>query len=193
MLKDVKIVEEPVTVLPEYGRIPISFEVKSVFDLVLIRGGLGGFRLRERAVKPPWVKDYDVYKDQGPVRWAKRWDISNWVVISAFLDGSRIGGCVIAFDTPGVDMLEGRRDIAVLWDLRVVPEYRRQGLGGRLVEAAITWARERRCCMLKIETQNINVPACHLYAKHGFVLGAINRHAYRELPDELELIWCKEL
>ena len=47
--------------------------------------------------------------------------------------------------------------------------------------------------MLKAETQNINVPACRLYAKHGFALGAINRHAYTELPDEVELVWSKEL
>jgi hypothetical protein len=47
--------------------------------------------------------------------------------------------------------------------------------------------------MLKAETQNINVPACRLYAKHGFVLGVINRYAYAALPDEVELIWCKEL
>jgi hypothetical protein len=46
---------------------------------------------------------------------------------------------------------------------------------------------------MKIETQNINVPACRFYAKHGFILGAVNRFAYPELPDEVELIWCKEL
>jgi len=193
MLKGVKIIQESVAVLPEYGRIPISFEVKTVFDIVLIRGGLGGFQLSERRVEPSWVKDYDAYDDQGPARWANRWDISNWVVISAFLNDNRIGGCVIAYDTPGVDKLERRKDIAALWDLRVEPKHRRQGLGGRLVEAAIAWAQKHRCCMLKIETQNINVPACRLYAKHGFMLGAVNRYSYRELPDESELIWCKEL
>ena len=193
MLKNVKIVQEPITVLPEYGRIPISFEVHSVFEIQLIDGGLGGFRLSERNIEPSRVKDYDAFSDQGPERWSKRWDISNWAVISAFVNRNRVGGCVIAYDTPGVDKLEGRTDIAFIWDLRVAPEYRRRGLGGRLVEAAITWARQHRCRMLKIETQNINVPACRLYARHGFVLGAVNRYAYRELPDETELIWCIEL
>ncbi len=47
--------------------------------------------------------------------------------------------------------------------------------------------------MLIVETQNINVPACLFYAKHGFYLGAINRYAYAELPDEVELIWCRKL
>lgn len=192
-MTDVKIIEEPISILPEYGRIPISFEVQSILDIQLIDGGFQGFRFSEKRIEPSWIKDYDAYEDQGPERWARRWDISSWAVISAFMDGNRIGGCVIAFDTPGVDKLEGRNDIAALWDLRVEPKCRRQGLGGHLVEAAIAWARQHRCTMLKIETQNINVPACRLYAKHGFVLGAMNRYAYRELPDESELIWCKEL
>jgi len=190
---NVKIVEEPITKLPKYGQIPISFEVRSVFDVQLVDGGLQGFRLSERKIDPPWVKDYDAFKDQGPTRWAKRWDISNWAIISAFQESRHIGGCVIAYDTPGVDKLEGRQDIAALWDLRVEPHFRREGIGGRLVEAAIVWARKHKCRLLKVETQNINVPACRLYTKHGFVLGAVNRYAYRELPDEVELIWCREL
>ena len=193
MLKNVKFVYESVDVLPEYGHIPISFEVKSVFDVVLIQGGLGGFQLSERNVEPSWIKDYDSYEDQGPAGWAGQWDISNWAVISAFLNGKRIGGCVIAYDTPEFNKSGRGNDVAFLWDLRVSLEYRRQGLGGRLVDAATVWARQHRCRFLKIETQNINVPACRLYAKHGFLLCSINRYAYRELPDESELIWCKEL
>jgi GNAT superfamily N-acetyltransferase len=190
---EVEIVEEPITVLKEYGRIPISFEVQSVFEVRLMDRGLKGFKFSERKVKPSWVKDYDAFKDQGPERWAKLWDISNWRVISAFLEDRRIGGCVIAYDTPEVDKLEGRKDIAALWDLRVEPDYRREGIGGRLVEAAAAWAIRHRCRILKVETQNINVPACRLYAKHGFVLCAMDRYAYRELPAEVELIWCREL
>ena len=54
--------------------------------------------------------------------------------------------------------------------------------------------RHQYCCrILKAETQNINVPACRLYAKHGFTLGAVNLFAYAELPDEVELVWYKVL
>ena len=106
---------------------------------------------------------------------------------------ARQGGCVIAHDTPGVHKLEGRTDIAVLWDIRVAPQNRGKGIGGSLIEAAIAWSKRHKCRRLKVETQNINVPACRFYAKHGFTLGAINRYAYTEFPDEIELIWCKEL
>ena len=188
-----ELIEESIAVLPEYGRISIAFKVQSVLQIEFIDSGLRGFHLTEKSIEPAWIKDYDAYPGQKPEQWAKQWDISNWQVISAFIKGSRIGGCVIAFNTPGVDMLEGRSDIAVLWDLRVGPEYRQQGLGSRLVEAAIAWAKNRHCLLLKIETQNINVPACRLYAKLGFTLSAVNRRAYPELPDEVQLIWIKEL
>lgn len=190
---EVDIVEESLTVLPEYARIPISFEVRSVLEVQLVDGGLRGFRLTERPVDPPTIKDYDGEKGEGPTRWAKRWDISNWAVISALQDGSRIGGCVMAYDTAGVTMLEARKDIAVLWDLRVIPELRREGIGSRLVDAGVAWAIRHGCQRIKVETQNINVPACRLYARHGFVLGAINRYAYPDLPAEVQIIWCREL
>jgi GNAT superfamily N-acetyltransferase len=183
-----EIVEETTEVLPEYGRIPISFEVRSVFDVQLLDGGLKGMRLTERSISRPCVKDYDAIKGEGPARWASRWDISNWGVISAFAGGARIGG-----DTPGVHKLEGRRDIAVLWDIRVAPPYRGKGIGGMLIEAAVAWAKRHNCRMLKAETQSINVPACRFYAKHGFALGVVNRYSYTELPDEVELVWYRGL
>ena len=189
----INIVEETSDVLSEYGRIPISFEVHSIFRVELVEDGLKGIRLSEHPVAHSWIKDYDAINGEGPIRWADRWDISNWGVISAIASGIRVGGCVIAHDTQGVHKLEGRNDIAALWDIRVAHRWRGNGIGGLLLESAIVWAKRRNCRMLKVETQNINVPACRFYAKHGFTLAAINRFAYPELPDEVELIWCKEL
>jgi len=60
--------------------------------------------------------------------------------VSAWNDATRIGGAVIAFDAPGVNMLEGRRDLAVVWDIRVAPQWRRKGVGGMLFRAAEDWA-----------------------------------------------------
>jgi hypothetical protein len=46
-----EIVEESIGVLPEYGRIPISFEVRSVIDVQLLEGGLKGIRLSGSRVR----------------------------------------------------------------------------------------------------------------------------------------------
>lgn len=102
-------------------------------------------------------------------------------------------GAVIAFNTPGVDMLDGRSDLAVLWDIRVAPEARGKGVGSALFRAVESWAAARGCRQLKIETQNVNVPACRFYQRQGCVVGGIRRLAYPELPDEVQLLWYKEL
>jgi len=44
-----------------------------------------------------------------------------------------------------------------------------------------------------VETQNINVSACRLYASQGFELRTVNRNAYPTLPDEIQLLWYKDL
>jgi GNAT superfamily N-acetyltransferase len=188
-----EIVEETADILSEYGRIPTSFEVHSVFLVELVERGLKGLRLSEHPVAHPWVKDYDATQGEGPLGWADQWDISKWGVISAVAGGTRVGGCVIAHDTPGVHKLEGRRDIAAIWDMRVAPQWRGNGIGSLLIESAVAWAIRRHCRILKAETQNINVPACRFYAKHGLTLAAINRCAYPELPDEVEMVWSREL
>lgn len=192
MLANLRIEQESRAILPQYVQIPIAFEVVSVLDVHAVEHGLGGLVLTERRLETSYVKDYDAAESEGPSSWAKRWDISNWGVLSAYRNGERVGGCVIAYDTQGVEKLEGRKDVAALWDIRVHPAFRRAGVGARLFEATIAWAWERQCRRLKVETQNINVPACRFYAKHGCALASINRFAYAAFPDEVELVWqCK--
>ncbi len=88
----------------------------------------------------------------------------------------------MAFNTSGVYMLEGRHDLSVLWDIRVQPELRGRGIGHALFMQAAEWSRARGCTQMKIETQNVNVPACRFYARMGCELGAINRYAYAGQP-----------
>lgn len=190
---ETKIREEPMTVAAELARIPIAFEVESVFDVSARDGGLGGLVLSERRLDVPYVKDYDALEGEGPAQWAGRFDVSNWGLIGAHSDGARIGGAVIAFNTEGVEMLEGRSDLAVLWDIRVSTQARGRGVGSALFRAVEAWVIARGGRRLKIETQNINVAACRFYARQGCVLGAINRFAYKELPDEVQLLWYKNL
>ncbi|HXG69285.1 MAG TPA: GNAT family N-acetyltransferase, partial [Gemmatimonadaceae bacterium] len=128
-----------------------------------------------------------------PADWPGRFDVSNWGFLSARINGKRVGGAVVAFRSPDLDMLEGRDDLAVLWDIRVAPDARGKGIGSALVAATEEWARERGARLLKVETQNINVPACHFYAGHGFVLDSVDPSAYADHPDEIQLLWIKDL
>lgn len=177
--------------LDRQGEISVAFDVRAVLDVELVEDGLAGIVLDEIAVDDPWVKNYDEEGD--PVGWAARFDVTNWGLLGAYRDGRRIGGAVVAFDTPEVHVLRGRRDLAVLWDLRVAPESRRSGVGGALFESAKLWASKRGCLALEVETQQINVPACRFYRRMGCSLAAVDRFAYSDLPGETQLIWRLDL
>jgi GNAT superfamily N-acetyltransferase len=185
--------EESMSLLSEHADIPIAFIVDRILEVSIPDDGLGGITFSEVLVDVPWEKDYDALKGEGPTRWPKRFDTSNWGLIAAYASSSRIGGAVIAYRTAGLNLLEGSNDTALLWDLRVRPAARGTGVGSVLFRAVEDWARQRGCRTLTVETQNINISACRFYARIGCRLGAINRFAYPELPDETQLVWVKGL
>ena len=130
----IDIVEEATDILSEYGVVPIAFSVESRYRVQVVEKGLGGWAITEEEVEPPYMKDYDQDKGEGPTRWPRK-----------------------------------------------------------LFQAAAKWARSRGCRQLKIETQNINVPACKFYASQGCELRTIHPDAYPELPDEIQLLWYLDL
>jgi GNAT superfamily N-acetyltransferase len=185
------VTEESPADIEDYARIPMSLEVREIFQVTTIESEHGRFSLSKRSIPLPYVKDYDALEN--PQQWSRCFDLSNWGFLVASSDGLRIGGAALAFDTPALEMLEDRRDMAVLWDIRVSPQMRGKGVGTALFKAAEAWSRTKGCRQLKVETQNINVPACRFYAKQGCVLCEIHPHAYREFPDEVQLLWYKDL
>lgn len=193
---DLLILEEPAddpVALERYGTVPISFVVDRRLVVRPVDNGLGGLLLVEETVAVPYPKDYDSDDGEGPTRWANHFDLSRWGLLTAFEGEEHVGGAALAWETPGVNMLEGRSDLAALWDLRVRPDRRGRGVGRALFGAAEAWARARGCRELKIETQNINVAACRFYARQGCELATIRQGAYPELPDEVQLLWSKRL
>ncbi|KKL96280.1 hypothetical protein LCGC14_1846060 [marine sediment metagenome] len=182
--------------LDQYGQIPMRHRVESIFRVDEIDGGFGGLSLTETPFDQPYVKDHDGDPEENVSSWTGRFDVSNWLFLMAFDGDKAVGGATLAFRSPKVNMLQGRNDLAVLWDIRVHPDYKRQGLGSRLIDRAVEWARKQGCKQLKIETQNNNVPACRFYAARGCHLGAIDRYGYAHDPrfaHEAMLIWYLDL
>jgi len=110
------------------------------------------------------------------------------------MGGVPVGAAAVAFDTTGVFLLEARRELAVLWDIRVRPEAR--GAGILLFRHAAEWSKRHGCTQMKIETQNVNVPACRFYQRMGACLGEIHRHGYAAIPavaHEVMLKWYLDL
>lgn len=90
-------------------------------------------------------------------------------------------------------MIEERHDIVCLWDIRVLPNQRGRGIGRQLFRAMEEWAKERRCTLLKIETQDINVPACKFYENLGCELRVVDESVYPVELNEIQLLWYKGL
>jgi len=189
----IHVAADPAAALREYASVPIAFTVRSVLDVAEPAAAAEGFVLTERRLDVPYVKDYDAIPGEHPTAWAKRFDVSRWGVFVARVAGRRVGGAVVACRTPGLDMLEGRDDLAVMWDIRVAPEIRGKGVGAALFRAAEAWARTHGCRQLKVETQNVNVAACRFYARQGCVLTSVHRDVYPNLPGEIQLFWYKHL
>jgi GNAT superfamily N-acetyltransferase len=173
--------------LAEYAAVPISFSGHSRFHA--IQNG-DKWNISEENI-PEFFKDYDTL--ERPTDWFTRFDMSQWSIFSGYLNNVRVGGAIVAISTSGVYMLEGRSDLAVLWDIRIAPDFRKQNIGSQLFKRAVQWAKERGCVELDVETQDINVAACRFYAKMGFDLRTVRNNQYPGQPDEVQFLWYREL
>jgi GNAT superfamily N-acetyltransferase len=176
----------PVTI-ERLARLSIAFEVREVLDLAALRGG----DVRARPVGQPWVKDYAV--DHPPTGWLERFETAQWRLLADEEEDRWLGAAVLIQGDPAIDLLEGRADRALLWDLRVAPEHRRAGVGRRLWGAAERWARHAGASELVVETQDINVPACRFYRRQGCDVLRVDPNAYPEHPGEVQVLWRRRL
>ncbi len=177
--------------LPAYASIPIAFAVREVVDVAGLQ--LHHSALPTRAVTTPWEKNYDTIADNDPMSWSTRFDVRSWIYLASYLGEERVGGAIVVAERLAVGQLDGRLESAILWDVRVRPDWRRRGIGRQLLAAAADVARETRCRVLDVETQDINAAACRLYSATGFTLAGVTAKAYPDAPHEIRLLWSKQL
>ena len=189
----IKIIEESPSGLAEYAKVSIAFHVESQLRVDLVDNGLGGIRLIEEKIDPPYMRDGDAIWPTGPNQWANQWDVSNWGIFAAFDGRERVGGAVVAWNTPGPEILRGGSLEAALWDIRVSPGQRGRGVGSQLFAHAAQWARSRGSRAMKVETNNVNVAACRFYTRHRCELASLSRLAYAGIRNEVQLVWWLDL
>jgi ribosomal protein S18 acetylase RimI-like enzyme len=180
--------------LNEYDKIPSQFKVRALLQPELVNDGIGGILLHERVVEEPYNKDYDAAGEL-PSDVRKMFDVTKWGFFLVIDPADKVvGGATVAFDTTRVFMLENRHDLSVLWDIRV--SLKARGAGIPLFRAAAQWSRKRGCKQMKIETQNVNIPARRFYQRMGCRLGEIRRFGYAAIPqvaNEVMLCWYLDL
>ena len=176
-----------------YDNIPMKVDVHSEYKIKRVDNGLGGLAFEEVPVEP-YIKDFG--KHDCATTYEERFDISTWRFYMAF-DGERaIGAATVAGPTKGMNMLYGREDACVLWDIRVADGYKYQGIGQTLLDMGIAGARECGYQQMIIECQNNNVPACNFYHKQGAVLCKVDMHAYYmepEVRNEVQFVWYLDI
>lgn len=72
--------------------------------------------------------------------------------------------------------------MAWIEDLAVDPPHRGRNVGTMLMDAALSWSRERGLNGVSLETQDWNLLACRFYLRYGFQLGGIDRLLYAAGP-----------
>lgn len=71
-------------------------------------------------------------------------------------------------------------------NVAVLPEFRRKGIGSRLIEAVIKQAVELKLSLLTLEVRRSNIAAQMLYSKYGFeVIGERKRYYSDNREDAL--------
>ena len=60
----------------------------------------------------------------------------------------------------------------------IAPDHRRRGIGGRLLQAAIRWAREHNLHSATVEVPTKNHPAISFYMEQGFTFTGFHERTY---------------
>lgn len=92
----------------------------------------------------------------------------------------------------GQVILEKHWNNYVWLEIAILEEYRRKGLGRKLIESSIDWSKSKGFPGIMLETQNNNVPACKFYKACGFKLGGIDTELYKGINKdntEIALFW----
>jgi ribosomal protein S18 acetylase RimI-like enzyme len=89
------------------------------------------------------------------------------VILLAYADGQPIGiaTCFVGFSTFYA------RPLLNIHDLAILPEFRGQGVGRRLLDAVAAKARELGCCKVTLEVHEGNLRAKQMYEAAGFAEG----------------------
>lgn len=156
--------------LAALDQIDPNFVSESDLEVEVERTGLGAtWRLVERRFERPFRKEIGYRYD---VTELERTRLRLQEGQSLQLVAERAGRLVAILEVEP----ERWRHTAIIWALLVGASVRGQGLGRRLFERAVAWARRQEFRALVLETQTNNVPALRFYRRLGCQIAGPDTH-----------------
>jgi len=160
------------------NKIDTTHEIKSRI-VPYIENGIFYYTVEE--IFPAYVKTYE----EDDIDYSIYINNPDKVVFLAYVDGIPAGQIVLR---------RNWNSFAYIEDIRVGCNFRRKGTGIKLINKAEEWARNGGMQGIMLETQDVNVPACKLYEKTGFILGGVDKKLYgaiEKYSHETALFWYK--
>jgi ribosomal protein S18 acetylase RimI-like enzyme len=153
-----------------------SFETGAILD---VKADGRGFRLVEKTVEPPLRKAFDLGRLDAAHEWERVW---------LALDGDQAVGLIAT-------QHETWNLRVIIWHLYVNTSHRRRGIGRRLLNSALSAAREAGARTAWLETSNLNLPGVQAYERLGFHLCGLDTSLYDATASEGEvaLFLCHSL
>lgn len=73
-------------------------------------------------------------------------------------------------------------------NIAVHPDYRKQGIGAKLLESLINLCTHLDCSLINLEVRASNYPAQNLYKKYGFVVDGLRKGYYKDNKEDAILM-----
>lgn len=175
--------------IPRLGEIDANFESQRYLAVVKTVEGLNvTWRLGEQPLDPPFASsDYGLdERERGEI--GARLQAADGL----YLVVEHAGRLIALLDVER----ERWRSTAMVWNILVDRQHRRQGLGKELMKRAVAWARKNKLRALVLETQTNNYPACCFYLQLGFKLCGVDDHFYSNDDigvKEVAIFWWYEV
>jgi ribosomal protein S18 acetylase RimI-like enzyme len=80
---------------------------------------------------------------------------------------------------------------AYIQDICISKDYRKKGIGHKLMDQAVKWTKDKKLKGIMLETQDVNLAACKFYQKYGFILGGVDTMLYSNFDnaEQKALFW----
>lgn len=76
-------------------------------------------------------------------------------------------------------------------NVAVHPNYRKLGIGSKLIESMLNYCKEKNCTSYTLEVRESNKTAISVYEKHGFVVDGMRKEYYQDNKENALIMWLR--